>query len=55
MCTSIKMSLTFGSLIKCVGSEIILLDDSWIGLGDIIKYAGGLSSGDNGICVYILN
>ena len=43
MCTSIKMSLTFGSLIKCVGSDIILLDDSWIGLWEVVEYSDGLS------------
>ena len=49
------MSLTSGSSIKCVGSDIVVLDDSWIDLGKIVEYAGGLSSGDNGTCVYVLN
>ena len=38
------MSLTSGFLIHCVGSDIILLDDSGIGLGEIVEYVGGLSS-----------
>ena len=49
------MSLTSGSSIKCVGLDIILLDDSWIGLGDIVEYSDSFSWGDNRICVYILN
>ena len=49
------MSLTSGSSIKRVGLDIILLDDSWIGLGEIVEYSDGLSSEDNGTCVYILN
>ena len=40
------MSFTFGSLIKCVGSDIILLDDSWIGLREVVEYSD--------ICVYVL-
>ena len=39
----IKMSLTFGSSNKCVGSDIILLDDSWIGLWEVVEYLDGLS------------
>ena len=39
-----KMSLTSGSSsIKCVGSEIILLDDSWISLCEVVEWADGLS------------
>ena len=37
------MSLTSGSSIKCVGSDIILLDDLWIGLREVVEYLNGLS------------
>ena len=49
------MSLTSGSSIKSVGSDIIFFNDSWIGLGDIVEYSDGFSWGDNGTCVYVLN
>ena len=37
------MSLTSGSSIKCVGLDITLLDDLWIGLREVVKYLDGLS------------
>ena len=37
------MSLTSGSSIKCVGIDIILLNDSWIGLWEVVEYSDGLS------------
>ena len=37
------MSLTSGSLIKCVGFNFLFLNDSSIGLGDIVEYEDGLS------------
>ena len=52
------MSLTSGSLIKCVGSNFHFLDDkvdnSWID-SEVVEHADDLSYGDNGTCVFVLN